>query len=281
MSIEFIENIYAKKLICIYDIMTSKDMFILSNSYPKLFNNNFNIIKDEIFNNSQKGEAIQETIKRILINLVIDNKLPDRLADKLDQANFIEFDEENNKSAMKIIMENYDNKKDDIEYYFKNVFGFNIPKIKIILYVVNSFQGSKGCSIPLNAKEIALVGYIVNKNDLINKKEDMLLIILHEVLHSLINSNNIINNKALNFRMFEEALLDYFLPNGILAPKLINNKEKDVNIYHKENVSFRPTSYDMSRRLLPVIEEYKNKKPFGVETIWEFLKKSEFKEYLT
>lgn len=101
-------------------------------------------------------------------------------------------------------------------------------------------------------------------------------VITHELLHSLIDKYEVLAPNDGSY--FEEALLDYFCPNGILAEKLGLTKKMDIGYYHSRNTNMRPYSLEMSKRLLSHIEAYYNISP--KETIWQFLSERGFEKYI-
>ena len=153
-------------------------------------------------------------------------------------------------------------KKDEISFWLRKIFGFKLPiKLDIVLDYFER-KGIHGTSIISNPPLIALQ---LNKY-----RKSCVTIVLHELLHSLIREHRLLRTKKFQQRYFEEALLDYFVPYGILDEKIGLIKYLDIEKHQIEQDRLRPYASNESRRLLPLIKEYY--KICGKETIWSFLK---------
>lgn len=80
-----------------------------------------------------------------------------------------------------------------------------------------NLKGSGGSGLYSN-KDMAINLCIYNQNP-DEYVLDMIAIAIHEILHMLISKHNTINRK-MDKDYFEEAVLDYFVPHGILSHKL-------------------------------------------------------------
>lgn len=98
-------------------------------------------------------------------------------------------------------------------------------------------------------------------------------VILHEALHTICDSYIRPNENN-----FEEALLDYFAPNGYLSWKLGLENKFDIEACHRRAVQLRPYSKGESERLLPVMEKFFSQKE--PHDIWAFLKENGLGRYL-
>ena len=91
-------------------------------------------------------------------------------------------------------------------------------------------------------------------------------------------SRNIINRKIEEGSYFEEALLDYFCPYGIISEKIGLIKRSTLKDYHQHNIKSRPYSAKISGVPLPIIKDYY--KNINNSTIWEFLNDKNFDSLL-
>ena len=116
-----------------------------------------------------------------------------------------------------------------------------------------------------------ILGNIINGN--YKSANEIIDVLQHELLHSLIFRQNSLKLKENN--NFEEALLDYFAPFGMLSSKvgLIDNYNLEKQ-WKKANL-LRPYASNESNELLPVMKKYQ--KVCGKMTIWAFLYKNGFK----
>ncbi len=163
----------------------------------------------------------------------------------------------------------YENK---INTWFYKIFGFNLPK-KVTMILAENYNSNSSAASFLTNNPIIL-GNIINEN--YKSANEIIDVLQHELLHSLIFRQNSLKLKENN--NFEEALLDYFAPFGMLSSKvgLIDNYNLEKQ-WKKAN-SLRPYASTESNELLPVMKRYQ--KVCGRMTIWNFLYKNGFKNYI-
>ena len=123
-------------------------------------------------------------------------------------------------------------------------------------------MGDRGTSLSSNPSIIALQIYRYDKK--------IIGVLLHEFAHSLLKVSMPPNLTELKSAFFEDALLDYFAPYGILDMKIGLIKSLDIEVHQKEQETLRPYSSGTSRMLLPIMKEYYP--VCGEKTIWRFLK---------
>ncbi|MBU6392584.1 MAG: hypothetical protein KGH54_00005 [Candidatus Micrarchaeota archaeon] len=139
-------------------------------------------------------------------------------------------------------------------------FGFTLPtKIGIILGNTTSISHSSASALSYEPILIYL--------EIPSYKTKAVGVILHELLHTLIDQNK---SLPADSNTFEEALLDYFVPNGIMAQKLGIVPKMKLNELFEKNIKDRPYSLAASKKLLKIIKKYNNTSHRG--TIWSFLK---------
>ncbi len=163
--------------------------------------------------------------------------------------------------AAKKLLSRYKKLEDNLSYWVSKIFGFSLPKQLHVILHVGPFFGN-GDYIYSNPPTIALAFDFY--------KDDVLGILVHEMLHYLIDKNGMKARLANIDANFEEALLDYFSPDGILDEKLGLIGKFDLDFHQRMQVSLRHASYQISERLLPIIKEYY--KQCENVTIWNFLK---------
>jgi len=106
---------------------------------------------------------------------------------------------------------------------------------------------------------------------------NLIAVIMHEMLHALILRHRIINRGKDRGEYFEEAVLDYFVPHGMLAQKLKIIEKGSVKDYYEYNLKNRKYAEKVSKELLPAMEEYE--KLNAKSDIWTFLKAKGFGKY--
>jgi hypothetical protein len=198
--------------------------------------------------------------------------------DKLDNLDIPILDPDNPLSIdFAISIEKYFNShSDNINEFFGLIFGFQLPKN--ISFVIRKSYTNATYANMLTANPI-IIGLSLNSGFNLPKKTS---IILHEILHALIKINNKINyttNLQGSANLFEEALIDYFAPYGILTEKLGLTEQKEIDIYCMDAIRYRPKSKEISQELLPVIKSYYQSK--FEQTIWGYLSDTKFKDFIT
>ncbi|MCL5239327.1 MAG: hypothetical protein M1286_02560 [Candidatus Marsarchaeota archaeon] len=192
------------------------------------------------------------------------------LLDKLD----VHLEDEKGRhfrSIMAEMQKDLEANRKDMEEWVRKVFGFRLPQsIDIILNTAPIARNfSNGSSVSYDPFIITL--------DFYKYRKSVLGVIMHEVLHSLIRKHKLLKEDARRgYRPFEEALLDYFVPDGMLAEKLGLVPKLNIKMLQEKSESNRRWASDESKRLLPAMEEYH--KICGKSTIWSFLKKKGFEE---
>jgi hypothetical protein len=163
------------------------------------------------------------------------------------------------------LAEDFKNHEEKIGVWLLRIFGFKLPgKIDLVLDCTHGRNSNGSCLSP-NPSIVSLQIESYNNG--------YPGVLLHELLHSLIGKDGSIIGAAKNF---EEALLDYFAPQGVLDEKVGLIKTLDIDEHQKSQERGRPYSIEESRRLLPVIKEYY--KICGEKTIWRFLEEKRFTE---
>jgi hypothetical protein len=166
----------------------------------------------------------------------------------------------------------------ELATYFMKVFGFHIPRRLVIILAENHLPyASSGRALPSRHSDTSLAGYLIGRKSTGAHRHSS-AVLIHEMVHSSLFNHKIINEKESDSGMFVEAVIDYFVPNGMLAHKLGLVERLTIDGFHRRNVRDRPESKSMSERLLPAMKEYE--KNFGKQTIWDFLSENGFDKYM-
>jgi hypothetical protein len=170
----------------------------------------------------------------------------------------------------------WDKNEESVKKEIKQIFGFDLPNKIYIVINEGLYENGSGGSALYSSNNLAISLDISRNHDSDKYVLNLITVVIHEMLHTLISKHNVINRKK-DKEYFEESILDYFVPYGILAEKLGIIEKKSIIYYHECNVKNRKYSENISKKLLPVIEEYYKSKV--TENIWAFLKKRGFKQY--
>lgn len=151
--------------------------------------------------------------------------------------------------------------------WVKKIFGKPLPrKVYVIPFENYSRSSTSGTLLIENPPAVGLGGNFRNSKHLFG-------VFLHEVLHAVVDPIIREGNSS-----FEEALLDYFVPHGILAEKFGLIKKFDFAAHKKKVLQNRKCSADESEKLASVMQEYRS--ILGKKTIWQFLQEKGFGYYL-
>lgn len=166
---------------------------------------------------------------------------------------------------------------DRIDSWLGRIFGFRLPdEITLILGEYHDPNSSGGGSM---VGDPVIIGYLVNgtfSSNPAGAARRAADVMQHELLHSLIARSRMI--KAPGVSGFEEALLDYFAPSGMLSAKVGLADRYDLMEQHSLVVANRPGASRESERLMPAMEEYN--KVCGDVTVWGFLAAHGFEGYI-
>ncbi|MDE1870331.1 MAG: hypothetical protein KGH71_05110 [Candidatus Micrarchaeota archaeon] len=193
--------------------------------------------------------------------------------------------EDNDPSFRKLssgIGKEYKKNAERIEKHVMAVFGFKMPKSATIILSENWSPGSvNGGAMSSNKKNYSVIfGMGIGEQHRSDFKI-ILGVFVHEILHKAIDMNGTLKEEKPGQRgreQFEEAVLDYFVPDGILSQKIGLVDQIEIEDCKRKMDRNRPDSKEISDRLLEPIREYY--KSYGKETIWKFLAKRGFAEYI-
>lgn len=274
MEIIFNTNQYIRKLIA------TTQMLGVPNSQangldPRFFGKDFytsTLIFKEIGRISQSGKEKQMWSAFLDRNIEATKKLGE-FANLISLAENLSIPLEGEGSgffvgAKESLVKDFDDNEQGIGDWLRKIFGFELPgSIDIVLdRRHDKHTGGNSCK-----SDGILISLQLDGTDKSN-----VAILLHELLHSLIEKKAIIKRRGPENNYFEEALLDYFAPSGILDQRIGLVKSLDVEEHQKWQAKLRPYSAEYSTKLLPVIKEYYG--ICGETTIWQFLKEKGFAE---
>jgi hypothetical protein len=172
----------------------------------------------------------------------------------------------------------YHSKEGKIKKEFKNIFDFNLPDQLFVVLTGALYHDDQlsGSGLYSNSKNLAISLEVSYENKSKDYIQTALSVLLHELLHILIQKNNKLTYNSGDY--FEEALIDYFVPHGIISRNLGIEKRDTINDYFEYNAKVRPYAKEISEKLLPILEEYN--KMNNKENIWNFLKKKGLSKYI-
>ena len=152
-----------------------------------------------------------------------------------------------------------------IEDGIKNFFGFKLPKKVYIL--INHTQFSGGSGFWFKDKNIVIILNI----DFY--RTHYVSVMIHEILHALLDEHklNLLSNSFDKTK--EEALLDYFSPDGVLDYYCGILKNFDLKKHYENQIFLRPDSKNAAKELFPYIQNY-IKYNFGKKTVLQVLREN-------
>ncbi len=169
-------------------------------------------------------------------------------------------------AAKNKLIEDYAKFSNAISTWIEKIFGFKLPDRLDVILDMSPWFG-QGVFI---SDDPPLVAVSIEKYETRD-----IGILLHETLHYLMRRNGMSGKMQGIDPVFEETLMDYFCPYGILDEKIgILGHEMDIEGHSKQQIRLRPLSAQLSKKMLPLMEEYY--RICGNETIWDFLRKKGF-----
>lgn len=267
MELVFNTNNTLRKLVKIWNMFGPPDspanrMIRYANFFGNDFylasqiNKNLNEIKNrtELWTSllDERVENIKhEKGDQLLINQLIKLKIP------MEDGNNELFS-----NAKASIQKDFRKYEPEINKWLKKIFNFKLPgEANLILdYVPYGKKGFSGSAISYNPIIVSLEFSEYDKS--------MLGVILHEMLHSLISKDKKLQ-KFVNKKGYEEPLLDYFSPDGILDWKIGLINTFNIEKHQRKQEESRPYAAEKSRSLLPHMKEYYDL--CGKTTVWKFL----------
>ncbi|MDE1761888.1 MAG: hypothetical protein KGH59_02280 [Candidatus Micrarchaeota archaeon] len=287
MKIYFRNELRLRKLLFIYDLGAPGALTSAMKEVPWIFGDRLaysvkiydEYISDARYHNRVWYALATNNRPRILTNKEYSNLIT--LLDKIDVPILSEGDQFFEK-LIGGLQKVYNTNEERIAKHIKDVFGFKMPKeATVILSESGSRRLSFGGGLAFDKKRNSVIfGLGVGRNTKSWNKTTM-AVFIHELLHKLIAMNGTLKKKVdgdENPQYFEEAVLDYFVPNGILGEKLGLMEKKDISSHKKKNDAQREVAKGISDRLLIPIKEYS--KSYGKVTIWNFLAKRGFAKYI-
>ncbi len=163
------------------------------------------------------------------------------------------------KEFSRMLLKDYLIYQREIELRVKEIFGVTFPdKAYIILNFPKSHR-SGGASLSEKPPILTLRAETYTTK--------YVFIIIHELLHSIVDFESYEIGKVET-----EALLDYFVPNGIIEYKMGLIKDFNLSKNHAIQTVLRPESTNASKLLLSYMEKYITKGSH--KTIFEFLQEN-------
>lgn len=160
--------------------------------------------------------------------------------------------------------------EDRMRLWVGRVFGFDLPGSVLVIADTNDdIHGNQSGSYVAEHGGIPVVGFLGPSAN--TTAQDIVDAMLHELLHAAVRQNRgIIPDLAL---CYEEALMDYFCPSGILSCKIGLTDRYDIADDHRMKMAGRPDSAGESAYLYGSVERYIRmlQADEEVPTIWGFL----------
>lgn len=275
MKINFVEDKNVRKLLYVYQLFgppgsLSRGMM----SYPMFFGAEFRtaakIYSEFLYDRKSLKDSFsmllsltdQDRKKHILGEL---NKLDLGISDNNDQIL---------KNLNKEIVDTLNTHEKEMKKWVNKIFGFNLPDKFILISDINPYTRSSSGTCICEFGDIPILGYLYGGIDVDGKCAAD--VILHELLHALMRQNKKVDKTTSN--EYEEALLDYFSPSGILSKKIGLIKAYDIEQDHERKIRARPHVTDSSETLYNLIKKYyymlDTQQEETIITIWEFLEQN-------
>ncbi|MDE1827764.1 MAG: hypothetical protein KGH65_01230 [Candidatus Micrarchaeota archaeon] len=286
MKISFRTDKNLRKLFFIYQLGAPGAITSAMWAYPSLFGERLeNSVK--IYNKYIRSRRYENKVWYALKSdnpKIIGAKEYSDLLELLDgvKGNLLDDNDPSFKKLSSGIKKEYRKNAKKIEKHVMAVFGFKMPKsATVILSETENPSSVNGGAMSSNKKDYSVIfGMGIGEKN----RSDFKIIIgvfVHEILHRAIDMNGTLKEEKPGERgreQFEEAVLDYFVPEGILSQKVGLVDKLEIEEYKKKMDRNRPDSKEITDQLLEPMREYY--KSYGKETVWKFLAKRGFAKYI-
>jgi hypothetical protein len=259
MKLKITTDQWAQKLLMLYDLCATP------NYLPKMMREYPEIFKERRFQEvSEAYEAVAGKIPGILFGKV---PLGGRAIEAMNRIQLADRGSLN--SVAKIGSRMFHEAEPRISRFISSMFEVTLPD-EITLILLEKESGGKnaatgGCML---CSEPLVIGCYVERtgDDDTGLVNSMLCILLHELLHGILPHKNFKGPHSSS--NYEEALISYFAPDGILAERLGLIRRKSVDEYFSNNFSLRPNLKGCATKLLPMIKKYYKS---GIDPVWKFV----------
>ncbi len=264
MELVFNTNKHLRKLVAVWDLFGPPDA-PANRLDPRFFGKDFNTsaaISAEM-RKYEKGDLWVAFLDKNMHESENAARFPD-LRDMLTTLNIPMEDDDSKffKEVKASLVADFKKHEEDIEVWLERIFGFKLP-VEVNLVVDHYYAKNTGGSSLSSDPAIVSLRMREYANEYVG-------VLLHELLHSLVRKAKIFATSSMGNGSFEEALLDYFAPAGLLDWKAGLIASLDVIEHQRRCERLRPYASGNSRMLLPFIQEYST--ICGEKTIWQFLK---------
>ncbi len=195
-------------------------------------------------------------------------KLLDLFSINLIDKNDIRF--EKSKLVIEKFMESREGELSDL---IKRIFDFTLPmSVNVVLCELYRAITSQGINLAYDPPIIGLsIPQDLQNNDIIDK-------FVHELMHIMMVKSKRLDYRKDGAKAFEEALIRYFTPRGIISKELkIERHTSLTKIRGEIRSSHRGQLFDFDN-LMEIAEDYS--KNISKQTIWDTLKSTKYKSFL-
>ena len=256
MELRFETCIEVRRLLCAFQILSGSRIPDGMLKYPELFGDTFVALSGVLAYIERKQGGFAAAFRD-----VIAGNVATELAQPLDKLSAMIDDPELIERAQRVITTSLSDHGDAVASAIKETFGFSMPRSTTI--VIGSWSGNNNSGHMIDvADDDVLITFSVTPT---LQNDRMLGILVHELLHGLIQSSGIfVRSKKAS--MVEELLLEYSVPYGFLAERIGMAAKMNLQQAY-ENSIWRNYPEDLSKQVRKVIEEYIAKGDSSM--IWE------------
>lgn len=279
MRMEFIDSDNLRKLYIVKNLFSGMPQHMLA--YPRIFGTEFEagyalyreFERPCVGISSRKGSEM-EVLRALFSGKDVENRLarmgkPDFMK-ALDSFHTIpEVNDDLFNTTKAKLVKCLDEHEEIIGNSMHRVFGFELPEVlNVLLCEGFGEEWVKGQMLIMN--DPVLLGLSCRSKQDIN---DTFAIAMHELVHSLVYYNKVLNYGLGGTGAFEEALIRLFLPHGAfgaslgLSNSILETGEKEAKLVY-------PDASELAR----LVKDYMENDP--KETVWNFLSKTKFNNFI-
>ena len=267
MELKFIGNELLYKALVLYNSFGPPDsIYNAFRKNPELLGEGF-LNALELDNEVQKLKGNYGTLFCHILGIKKSEECKMIVSRLRKSVHLLELSEDYTAAAKKAIISEYGSMAEDISKSIIDAFGEPIPKTVYVCLLRKAYIRGGGGSNIYSTKDSTYISVDVpSKRFERDDAKAIMGIIIHEVLHGIVNNHD--KGKLLKKDWRDEALVNYFAPDGMLTARLGLSKLIKPPEIHKNVVARNRYFKDASEMLLPVMNRYARSRG---RKIWEFL----------
>lgn len=260
MQLKFSLEPRARKLFDLSQIFGAMRLPPAMLQYPYFFGKTFqNAVAVEAY-----GAKRRKNYGKLLLELT-DGNIDGELSDLLERLDISIGDEAFLNSVKERLSSDFEKYESALTQNIKRIFGFELPESAMVVLGQCSY-GSAGSMLHSDGKKV-VIGFATSTAE---NNPRLFGVLVHELMHGLVREKNIFY-KSREAQDAEELLLEYSVPEGLLAWKIGITEKPDFQFSYENSIRRGYREAD-SKKIKEVVERYAASDEDSV--IWDSVKEA-------